>query len=263
MAKSKTKELEIVDAETSITSSIVPSNGHTPLIPAQGQLIMDAMNGNVDEWAIQTRPGPGGKSLSYLPHGYIRDQLNKVFGPFWSEIPIDISPGRKYDIVEYQVERENPKTHIKEAKTVREVTVMTELRIRIYSSDGRLVSEETHPGSGGKIWENNISFTDTLQAAQSEALKRAAFPLGRKFGLQLYYDSEERRAEWQEKFDKEQKKVNEPPKNIAQLLGRLEKEQISDEEFIQVIGRDISDITEKDVPDIWEALVNYRSKTED
>lgn len=234
----------------------VPTNGHISLIPQQGQLIADAMNGDIDKWAIQTRPGPGGRVLSYLPHGYIRDQLNKVFGPFWSELPVDISPGKKYDIVEYSIERENARTHIKESKQVKEVVVMTELRIRIYGSDGSLISEETHPGSGGKIWENNIPFADVLQSAQSEALKRAAFPLGRKFGLQLYYDSEEKRAEWQEKFNP---KPAESPKNIGQLLGWMEREKISDEEFINAVGRDISELKERDVPEIVEQLTAYRN----
>lgn len=252
------KEMIVIEGVTVPPSITVPA----PLsfIPEQGRRLADAMNGDIDAWAIQSRPGPGGRVLNYIPHGYVRDQLNKVFGPFWSEIPLDVLPGQKYDIVEYEVEREDQRTHVKTSKRVKEVITMIELRIRIYAADGGLISEETHAGSGGKIWENNISFADVLQSSQSEALKRAAFPLGRKFGLQLYYDDAERRAEWQEKFAP---RVKEPPKNIAQLLVRLEEEGISDELFTQVTGANFESLAERDVNTYWSRLEEYRASVEE
>lgn len=245
MSRKTSKEIIVVEPNGNHNSTV-------SLIPEQGLRLMDAMNGEIDEWAIQQRPGPKGKILNYLAHGYVRDQLNKVFGPFWSERAIDISPGRKYDVIEYTKQVLNERTKVLETVDVREIIVMTELTVRIYNLDGRLISEEVHSGSGGKVWEKNISFADALQSAQSEALKRAAFSLGRKFGLQLYYDDNERRAEWQEKF-----KPPEPPKNTAQLLVRLQKEQITDEMFMQITGKDIGDITEKEVSAYWEQVAGY------
>lgn len=237
----------------------VEPNGHGIIIPKQGELIRNAISGEIEPWAIQTRPGPGNRTLKYIPHGYVRDQLNQVFGPFWSELPVDVKPGCKWDIVEYEIERENPRSHVKERKLVKEVIAATLLRIRIYDTNGNLISEETHPGTGGKIWENNISFTDTLQSAQSEALKRAAFPLGRKFGLQLYYDEDERRADWQEKFA-----PPEPPKNIAQLLTRLQKEKVSDADFLAATGIELSDVmSDKEVPPLWDKVLEYIEHTID
>ncbi len=251
----KSKAIQVVEK--------APSNGST-LIPEQGLRLMNAMNGEIDKWAIKQRKGPNGMVLNYIPHGYVRDQLNQVFGPFWSERPVPISPGRMYDIIEYTVERYNERLKVKELKPVREVIVMTELRIRIYSTEGIVISEESHFGSGGKIWENNISFADTLQSAQSEGLKRAAFSLGRKFGLQLYYDSEELRGEWQKQFA-----PKDPPKNIAQFMGRIIEENITDEEFFTICRTDYphikeySDVREKDIEGLWrlvEVLLTIRSE---
>lgn len=245
MSRKTSKEIIVVEPNGNHNSTV-------SLIPEQGLRLMDAMNGEIDEWAIQQRPGPKGKILNYLAHGYVRDQLNKVFGPFWSERAIDISPGRKYDVIEYTKQVLNERTKVLETVDVREIIVMTELTVRIYNLDGRLISEEVHSGSGGKVWEKNISFADALQSAQSEALKRAAFSLGRKFGLQLYYDDNERRAEWQEKF-----KPPEPPKKIGELLVRLQKENISDELFMQITNKEIPDITEKEVSALWEQVERY------
>lgn len=230
--------------------TIPPTEPPTTLIPAQGMLLQEAMNGDIEEWAIQERQGPGGRMLKYIPHGYVRDQLNRVFGPFWSETALDVKPGCKYDIVYYENEREDPRTHVKTMKPVREIIVMTELRIRIYSNTGELLSEETHPGAGGKIWENNIAFADALQSAQSEALKRAAFSLGRKFGLQLYYDDDERRAEWQER-------MNPPaPKTFGELVGRMKRDGISPERWEEVTGKPLSEIEERDISELWSLWEN-------
>lgn len=220
----------------------------TTLIPAQGMLLRDAMDGDIEEWAIQEREGPGHKMLKYIPHGYVRDQLNKVFGPFWSEMALDVKPGCKYDVIFYENQRENPRTHAVEVKQVREVVTMTELRIRIYSATGELISEESRYGAGGKVWENNISFADALQSSQSEGLKRASFSLGRKFGLQLYYDDEERRADWQEK-------LNPPaPTTFGALIGRLKQEGISPEQWEEITGKALSDVEERDIPELWQKV---------
>ena len=250
MSRKTSKEIIVVEP-TSVESN-GNHNSTISLIPEQGLRIMQAMDGNIDEWAIQQRPGPKGKVLDYIPHGYVRDQLNKVFGPFWSEESIDISPGRKYDVIEYTKQVLNERTKVLETVEVKEIIVMTLLTVRIYNVDGELIAECSHPGSGGKVWEKNISFADALQSAQSEALKRAAFSLGRKFGLQLYYDDNERRAEWQEKF-----KPPEPPKKIGELLVRLQKENVTDELFMQITNKEIPDITEKEVSALWEQVEGY------
>lgn len=214
------------------------------LIPEQGIKLHLAMEGDIPGWAIQKREGPGGTMLEYIPHGYVRDQLNEVFGPFWSEIFLEVKEGQKYELIEYDNIRVDQRTKAQTVKHVREIVTMTKLRIRIYSSDGRLISEEEHDGTGGKVWENNITFADALQASQSEALKRAAFPLGRKFGLQLYYDDVERREEWQKKFR--------DPETFAELMSWIKRNDISDEQWIEITGVALSDVEEKDIARLIE-----------
>lgn len=222
------------------------------------------MNEPIEEHAIDVRQGPKGTMLKYVKHGYVTDMLNKVFGPFWSFRAIDVLPGQKYSIVEYTVERQNQRTHVTDVIPVKEILVMGELRVRIYAVGGQLISEEVRSGSGGKVWEKNITFADALQSAESESLKRAAFRLGRKFGLELYYDDEARRIEYEEKSAP---KPIAPPTTIGQLFARLQEANVSDEEWFAAAGYNIGDTDpadgkslpkERDVPTIWQTLMERR-----
>lgn len=234
------------------------------LIPEQGRLLSEAMNEPIEAHATDVRQGPKGTMLKYVKHGYVTEMLNKVFGPFWSFRAVDVMPGQKYSIVQYEVERQNQRTHVNEVVPVKEIVVMGELRIRIYANDGSLLSEEVRSGSGGKVWEKNITFADALQSAESESLKRAAFRLGRKFGLELYYDDEARRAEYEEKNTL---KPVAPPTTIGQLFARLQEANVSDEEWLAAAGYNIGDTDpadgkslpkERDVPAIWQTLMERR-----
>lgn len=248
---SKTKKELTVKVNSSPVEMVEQSSGISTLIPNQGIELMKAMNQPIDAWAIMEREGPKKKMLKYIPHGYVRLLLNQVFGPFWSHETIEISPGKRYDTVEYMGEKFNSKLGFAEEIVMREVIVMVRLTVRVYSSDGRLISEEHRTGTGGKVIEKNVPFASAVQSAESDGLKRAAFSLGRKFGLELYFDDEELRAEWQEKLNPK------PPKTFSQLIDRLTKEDISPEQWEETTGVGLDNIEPTDdIETLWNLYIS-------
>lgn len=234
MAGRKTKELSVVEN--------VPLQRPAPvsLISEQAALIMDAMNGEIPEWAKQTRPGRGGKAFTYISHGYVTDELNRVFGPFWNWKLLPGANGEYHTITTYE----------EDGKEVKEVTTVGELTIRVYDAMGRLLETIVRHGEGGKVWERKTTLADAKQSSSSDALKRAAFRLGKRFGLQLYWDDEERQEQYLAQFK--------PfvPERPPELWKALEDLGISDEEFLGAVGLEVSDLSGKqEIREAWEKLM--------
>lgn len=232
----------------------VARTGH-PLISAQAQLIMESMQGPIDPHNIEVREGRGGKQFKYISHGYVTKELNRVFGIFWDWVLLPAADGNRFTIVEYTQEQRVSRDEVK-LVTIKEVAVVGELTIRVYAQDGVLLETVHRTGEGGKVWERNTTFADALQSASSDGLKRAAFRLGTRFGLELYYDEEEKQAEYEEKLHPK------PPATIGQLLGKLQELHITPEEFAQAAGTsDLSEVKERDIPAVWEKLMEARNGT--
>lgn len=222
------------------------------LIPEQGRRIMEMLEGEIDEWALDQREGRGGKRFTYISHGYVTDQLNHTFGVFWDWELLESGNGKRYDIVEYTETFLNERTHMQDTRTIQEVLVVGRLTIRIFGMNGALLDTISRTGEGGKVRERNTTMADAVQSASSDALKRAAFRLGRKFGLQLYYDDEERQSKWNEKMNPQ------PPATLPQLVGRLVAEGITDEQWLEWTGVDITQVQERDLAACWARVVEHR-----
>ncbi len=252
LIKANGHESALVTVEVPQTSN----DGGSTLIPAQGLKIMEALSGPIDEWALDTRPGRGGKTFTYISHGYVTDQLNKTFGIFWDWTLQRMGNDKYYDIIEYEVDSWNERLHIMEKKPVKEVMVIGLLKVHIFNERGTKLTTVERTGEGGKVWENNTNASDAVQSASSDGLKRAAFRLGNKFGLQLYYDDEERQQEHLEKLNPA------PPQTLTQLIVRLAKENISDEEWLQYTETPIERVEERDLGALWQKLVEGRNEAQ-
>jgi len=109
--------------------------------------------------AILTRPGPGGKQLSYVTHSWVTATLNQAFGWAWS-----------WEIQEWRLTPEAKPT---------EVFVLGKLTI--HGQNGRdLVKTQF----GSHSLKQAPSVGDALKAASSDALKKAASLFG--LALDLY-----------------------------------------------------------------------------
>lgn len=120
---------------------------------------------------IKTRKGKGGKMFSYVPHGWVTNQLNAAFNWAWS-----------WEITEWRIIPENEPA---------EVFVLG--RLTVHSANGDLVksqfgASDVKRNSQGQI----LSIGDDLKAASSDALKKAASLLG--LALDLYWNAEDDEA---------------------------------------------------------------------
>src|SRR3990167_2285253 len=122
--------------------------------------------------AIKTRPGPGGKSFSYVPWAYVANLLNKVFGPAWSIEFIGV-PDRI------------PLPPIKKAgkPDVERVEVMVTIRLRTpWGVQEAPASHTYYPSNAEQL------YGDVVQSARSKALRRAAANWG--VALDLYFEED-------------------------------------------------------------------------
>lgn len=103
---------------------------------------------------IKTRPGPGGKPLSYVEIGYVVNLLNQAFGWDWD-----------FQIWEQEIGK-------------KQVWVRGELTVRI---SGKEITKAQYGGSDIKFNKTTgeaISIADDLKAAASDCLKKCASLLG-------------------------------------------------------------------------------------
>ncbi len=99
---------------------------------------------------IKSRPGPGGKALSYVEIGYVINVLNQVFGFDWD-----------FKVLDQQI-----------GKT--QVWVRGELSVRL---KGRTITKGQYGGSDIKYNRSTkepLSIADDLKAAASDCLKKCA-----------------------------------------------------------------------------------------
>lgn len=118
--------------------------------------------------AIKERRGRGGKTLSYVEHGWVTKTLNEAFGWAWS-----------WDILEWRlVPDDSP------------VEAFVLGRLTVHSQRGDLTKTQFggHQINRAKSSGDIISIADDLKAASSDALKKAASLLG--IALDLYSSDE-------------------------------------------------------------------------
>lgn len=95
---------------------------------------------------VKQRPGPGGRSLSYVEVGYVINILNQAFGYDWD-----------YRVIDQQI-------------GTRQVWVRGELTVRVKD---RVITKGQY---GGADIKGNIA--DSLKAAASDSLKKCASMIG-------------------------------------------------------------------------------------
>lgn len=145
------------------------------------QTQFDILRGKTPAYAVRVRQGKGG-SYSYVPHGYVRDQLNKAFG---FDFDFEIVPC--FNNMPYVVNVSEATLTVPSQK---DVTVMGKLTVRIRNPRDVTIVVATivKQEPGGQPWLAGQDFNDALKGASSDALKRCALNLG--VGLDLYYDEE-------------------------------------------------------------------------
>lgn len=105
---------------------------------------------------IKSRPGPSGLVIKYVQIGYVINQLNKAFGPFWEFSVVDKQVGKKQIWVQGRLT-------VKDMKT------------------GFSITKETFGGADIKISKTTqeaIDIANDLKAAVSDCTKKCASMFG-------------------------------------------------------------------------------------
>lgn len=197
---------------------------------AISQQQLTALWGKTPDHAVKYRPGPGGKSLAYVPHGYVEFKLNKVFGGDWDIEPQPVFNGSVFHT--QQVETVGPRNQ----KVINySVVVCCKLTLRVRNTETlEIVTTITKTEFGSAWWYPENEFGDALKAAESDALKRCGLRLG--IALDLYYDDDRAKADKQQQVESarklaqatkeelERKRKSTAPSTIPDILLRAKEE---------------------------------------
>jgi hypothetical protein len=133
----------------------------------QATAIQGILTQTVPDYAIEQRPGRGGKTFSYVKHGWVTEQLNLAFKWNWSGEAM-------WDTLKIEQDK----------------GVLIFYRLTVNMPDRPpIVNVE----AGWKEWVKGMDLGHMIQSAISNGLKRCAMRLG--LGLSLYNDTDERTAE--------------------------------------------------------------------
>lgn len=141
------------------------------------------LSGRTPKEMIKRRPGKGGKTFSYVPHGYVTAQLNRAFGFDWS---FDIMPngnGDFFQILESAVTESNGK----KVTTPKSVIVLGKLTVNIHDPRdlSKIIATINKTSTGEKEFVPGMTWGGLIKSAESDALKKAASRLG--IALDLYW----------------------------------------------------------------------------
>lgn len=142
------------------------------------------LQGKTPKSAILKRPGKGGKTFSYVSHGYVTSTLNKAFGFDWDFETIPNGNGDMFTVMESRTEKDDKG---KEFVRGGSVLVTGKLTVRIHDpkDPSVIVATISKTATGEKELIKGMTWGGLVKSAESDALKKAASRLG--VALDLYW----------------------------------------------------------------------------
>ena len=185
-------ESEIIDIiEPVAINELTNSLADTIAIRTFGEVIASVMNeaqfaiisGRTPKSAIKKRPGKGGKTFSYVPHGYVTSVLNRAFGFDWDFTLLPNGNGDYYQLIQGKKTMSGGR----EVNTPDSVVVVGQLTIRIHNPNNiaETIATITKSSTGEKEFVPGMTWGSLIKSAESDALKKAASRLG--VALDLYW----------------------------------------------------------------------------
>lgn len=169
------------------------------ILPVLSQEQMKAVLFKTPDHAKLKRQGRGNKVMTYVKHGWVTDQLNKIFGFDWDLELIPMADGKMYAL---EIEQ------LKDGSETRHVAVCGRLVMRIHrKDDGEVFTTITKAGFGSQIWLPTMELGDALKAARSDLLKTCASQVG--IALDLYWDDQAEFAQYNKRKEEEEAKQRE------------------------------------------------------
>jgi hypothetical protein len=140
----------------------------------------EILRGRTPRKHIKTRPGKGGKTFSYVEHGYVTKVLNTAFGFAWSFEILPQGDGN-YFVYLPPVERDG------ERMRPGSVLVHGKLTVHVHNPDNpaEVLATIIKTSTGEKEELKGMTWGGHLKSAESDALKKAASRVG--IALDLYW----------------------------------------------------------------------------
>lgn len=166
------------------------------LLPMLSKAAMNLVLNKTPEWAIKVRQGRGG-NYRYVKHGYVTDQLNKIFGFDWDIVTTLMQNGQMYAL-----EVEEIKTFDKQGKPTgtmqqRHIAVSGYIEARVHNASGKVTGTIKKSGFGSQIWLPGQELGDAIKGAESDLIKVCAQRIG--IALDLYWDEDSEQQSFAEK----------------------------------------------------------------
>jgi len=240
-----------------------------PVNPVLNPAQLRILQGNTPDYAKKQRQGKGGKTFTYVPHGYVTDQLNSAFGWDWDLVidPID-GEGKLFSL---QLEKAINDKSI-EVATHRYVAIAGHLVVKVHGEKG-IIATITKWGFGSQEWLPTMEFGDALKAARSDLVKCCAYQLG--IALDLYWndtaefqkheDFKERKAKEKAESERLAKEfsANSIPSNPVILISRAKAEYDIDISTLAVLAKcdeeGLLALDQKRIKEIWETIQKTNS----
>lgn len=157
--------------------AIVTSSFRDIVASVMNESQFSILNGKTPKHLIKRRPGKGGKTFSYVPHGYVTAKLNQAFGFDWD---FEIAPngrGDFYSVIEGEPEQSRNSSVIVHGKLT--------VRIRDPQNLTSVIATISKSSTGEKEIMKGMSWGGLIKSAESDAFKKCASRLG--IALDLYW----------------------------------------------------------------------------
>lgn len=126
-----------------------------------------------------------------------------------------------------------------------------------------MLNGQSYSNFGSVKIDSQWNEANGLSKATTKAIRRASYEaVANAIGMPQY-DEDAKLEQNSNYVDATYSILNPPtPKNITQLITWIQKNKVSDEEYLAATGQDIDQMEEKNVPTLYEKIVEYREKIE-
>lgn len=201
--------------------------------------------GKTPDYAIKTRDDNG---FRYVPHGYVRDQLNKIAGFDWDFEIQSAFNGMPYSVAEQDVN----------GKKSQYLTVLGKLTLRLRDpkKPSEVLTTIVKTDFGSQAWRAKMELGDALKAAASDSLKRCGLALG--IALDLYYSDDVAIQRFedakQQQVQEAQALIDREPQTLVELISRAQSKYGLDAQQLATTLGVASVIEVKDFAAAWAKL---------
>lgn len=239
--------------------------------PVLNQAQMNLVLNRTPEHAIKVRQGRGG-NYRYVPHGYVTDTLNKLFGFDWDFVQVPGANGEMFNLREEDVPiygKPDPKTKLPVvigSDHMRHVTVFGYIEARTHGKREHILRKS---GAGSQLWLPGAELGDAIKGAISDCLKVCAQRFG--IALDLYYSEDDAIAKLQaknaarERNEQVEKLLHQPPNTFVVLLSRAKSEFDVDlpeiEEVAEAKAAQLMNMTAGEVAALWKKIQDAHPQT--